>query len=308
MSSINKNHFGDKLFETIRKKENFLCLGIDPHLDLIPKVFQKKIKLTNDIYSKNNIKIVESFCIKLIETIADLVPAIKLQIAFFEQLGPEGFKLLSKLCHLIKEKHIICIIDCKRGDIGSTNNAYANAFFSKSSPYPCDAITINPWLGIETLNAFEQYIPKFGLFILVHTSNPGAKDLQEQKTVENKKLYEILIDKLNPKISKNIGKHNLSSIGIVTGATYPKELEHIRKKLPYAPFLIPGFGKQGGSIEDARLGLLPDKKYKNKFNSGIINSSRGLCFPISANNCNDIKSWKKEIYRNLEENISNLHL
>ena len=103
MPSINKNHFGDKLFETIRKKENFLCLGIDPHLDLIPKVFQKKIKLTNDIYSKNNIKIVESFCIKLIETIADLVPAIKLQIAFFEQLGPEGFKLLSKLCHLIKE-------------------------------------------------------------------------------------------------------------------------------------------------------------------------------------------------------------
>ena len=112
----------------------------------------------------------------------------------------------------------------------------------------------------------------------------------------------------NPKISKNIGKHNLSSIGIVTGATYPKELEHIRKKLPYAPFLIPGFGKQGGSIEDAKLGLLPDKKYKNELNSGIINSSRGLCFPISANNCNDIKSWKKEIYRNLEENISNLHL
>ena len=163
-------------------------------------------------------------------------------------------------------------------------------------------------MGIETLNAFEKYIPKFGLFILVHTSNPGAKDLQEQITIENKKLYEILIDKLNPIISKNIGKHNLSSIGIVTGATYPKELEHIRKKLPYAPFLIPGFGKQGGSIEDARRGLIPDKKYKNKFNSGIINSSRGLCFPISANNCNDIKSWKKEIYRNLEENISNLHL
>ena len=88
MPSINKTHFGDKLFETIRKKENFLCLGIDPHLDLIPKVFQKNIKLTNDIYSKNNIKIVESFCVKLIETIADLVPAIKLQIAFFEQLGP----------------------------------------------------------------------------------------------------------------------------------------------------------------------------------------------------------------------------
>ena len=307
MPFLDTKHFGNRLVNTIRKKENFLCLGIDPHLNLIPQVFQKKIKITHEIYSKNNIKIVENFCSNLIETIADLVPAIKLQIAFFEQLGPEGFKLLSKLCHLIKEKNIICIIDCKRGDIGSTNNGYANAFFSKSSPYPCDAITINPWLGIETLNAFEKYIPKFGLFILVHTSNPGAKDLQEQMTIENKKLYEILIDKLNPIIDKNIGKHKLSSVGIVTGATYPGELKYIRKKLPCAPFLIPGFGKQGGSINDAKLGLLPDEKYKNKFNSGIINSSRGLCFPISANNCNDIKSWKKEILKNLEDNISNLY-
>ena len=308
MPSINKNHFGDRLFETIRRKENFLCLGIDPHLDLIPKVFQKRIKITHTIYSKNNIKIVENFCIKLIETIADLVPVIKLQIAFFEQLGPEGFELLSRLCHLIKGKNIICIIDCKRGDIGSTNNGYANAFFSKSSPYPCDAITINPWLGIETLDSFEKYIPKFGLFILVHTSNPGAKDLQEQITVGNKKIYEILIDKLNPIINKNVGKNNLSSVGIVTGATYPTELKLIRKKLFHAPFLIPGYGKQGGSIDDAKLGLLPDEKYKNKFNWGIINSSRGLCFPICANNCNDIKSWKKEIYKNLEDNISSLFI
>ena len=308
MPSLNKKHFGDRLFDTIRKKENFLCLGIDPHLNLIPKVFQKKIKITHYTYSKNNIKIVEHFCVKLIETVAHLVPAIKLQIAFFEQLGPEGFKLLSKLCYLIKEKNIICIIDCKRGDIGSTNSGYANAFFSNSSPYPCDAITINPWLGIETINAFNKYIPKFGLFILVHTSNSGAKDLQEQITIGNKKLYEILIDRLNPIIDKNIGRHNLSSIGIVAGATYPKELNNIRKKLPYAPFLIPGFGKQGGSLEDAKHGLLPDKKYKNKFNSGIINSSRGLCFPICAKNCNDIKSWKNEIYKNLENNISSMYM
>ena len=88
MHNINKKHFGDRLFNTIRKKGTFLCFGIDPHLDLIPNVFQKKIKITREAYSKNNIKIVENFCIKLIETIADLVPVIKLQIAFFEQLGP----------------------------------------------------------------------------------------------------------------------------------------------------------------------------------------------------------------------------
>ena len=304
----NKNHFGDRLFYSIRKKGNYLCLGIDPHLNLIPKVFQKKIKITNTPYSKNNIKIVENFCQHLINTLGDLVPVIKIQIAFFEQLGPEGMKLLSKLCHLIKKKDIICIIDCKRGDIGSTNQGYANTFFSSKTPYPCDAITLNPWLGIETLSAFDKFIPKYGLFVLVHTSNSGANDLQEQITTNGKKLYEILIQKLNPTISKNVGNNKLSSIGIVAGATYPEEILSIRKKLPFAPFLIPGYGAQGGSLNDAKLGLISDEPYKNKLNFGIINSSRGLCFPKSAKKCKDIKSWKKEIYHNLENNISNLNL
>ena len=307
MITKGKNHFGDRLFYSIRKKENFLCLGIDPHLNLIPKVFQNKIKITNTPYSKNNIKVVEYFCKNLIDTLANLIPVIKIQIAFFEQLGPEGMKLLSKLCHIIRKKKIICIIDCKRGDIGSTNHGYANAFFSPKNPYPCDAITLNPWLGLETLNAFEKFIPKYGVFILVHTSNPGSRDLQEQLTVNNKKLYEVLVEKLKPMISKNIGKNSLSSVGIVTGATYPKEIFSIRKKLPFAPFLIPGFGAQGGSLDNAKLGLVSDEPYNNKLNFGIINSSRALCFPTSANNCRDIKSWKKEIYCNLENNITNLN-
>ncbi|MDC3063377.1 orotidine-5'-phosphate decarboxylase [Alphaproteobacteria bacterium] len=307
MVTKSKNHFGDRLFYSIRKKNNYLCLGIDPHLNLIPKVFQSKIKITSTPYSKNNIKIVEYFCKSLIDALADLIPAIKIQIAFFEQLGPEGMKLLSKLCHIIRKKEIICIIDCKRGDIGSTNHGYANAFFSAQNPYPCDAITVNPWLGIETLNAFEKFIPKYGLFILVHTSNPGSKDLQEQLTINNEKLYEVLIEKLKPIISKNIGKNKLSSVGIVTGATFPKEILSIRKKLPFAPFLIPGFGAQGGSLEDAKLGLVSDVSYNNKLNFGIINSSRSLCFPKSAKNCKDIKTWKREICCNLEKKISNLH-
>ena len=298
-----KNHFGDRLFHAIRRKDNFLCLGIDPHLDLIPKVFQKKIKVTKDICTKNNIKIVENFCKNLIEASADLIPAVKFQIAFFEQLGPNGLKLLSNLCHLLKKKNIICIIDCKRGDIGSTNNAYANTFFSKSTPYPCDAITLNPWLGIETLKSFENFIPKFGLFILVHTSNSGAKDLQEQITINKLKLYEILINKLMPIINQNVGRMNLSSIGIVTGATYPTELMKIREQITNSPFLIPGFGIQGGTLADAKLGLIKDKSFKNKLNSGLINSSRGLCFPKIARNCKNLKEWRNRIRQNLIETI-----
>ena len=206
-------HFGNRLFNAIRAKGNFLCLGIDPHLDLIPRIFQKKNKITDEIYTKENIKIVDLFCKSLIETTTDLIPVFKIQISFFEQLGPEGMKLLSDLCKIIYKTNTICIIDCKRGDIGSTNKSYANTFFSNSSPYPCDAITINPWLGIETLDAFDDYLPKFGLFILLHTSNSGAQDLQEQSTKQNLKIYEVLANKLLPKINVHQGRYGMSSIG-----------------------------------------------------------------------------------------------
>ena len=143
------NHFGDKLFHTIREKKSFLCFGLDPHLELIPKVFQTKYNINKKIYSKDNIKIVEKFSLTLIEACLDFVPVIKLQIAFFEQLGPEGLKILSRICKLIKNSSTLCIIDAKRGDIGSTNRAYANTFFDQSCPYPCDALTVNPWLGLD---------------------------------------------------------------------------------------------------------------------------------------------------------------
>lgn len=300
----NNKYFGDRLFNAIRAKKNFLCLGIDPHLNLIPNVFQVKYKIRKEIYSKDNIKIVDFFCKKLIEATIDLVPAVKIQISFFEQLGPEGMKILSRICNIIKKTETLCIIDCKRGDIGSTNVGYANTFFSEKSPYPCDAITINPWLGIETLNAFDKYIPKFGLFVLLHTSNNGAKDLQEQKINHNLKVYEILAKKLKPKIMSNLGKSGMSSIGVVAGATFPKDLKNLRKMLNASPFLIPGFGFQGGTLDNAKNGLIIDQQKKNKYNFGVINSSRDLCFPNSAKNCINIKSWKTMIKENLNDQIA----
>ena len=295
-----KIHFGDNLYYQIRKKESFLCLGLDPHLDLIPDVFQSKNKINKIIYSKENLLIVEKFCMCLIETCIELVPAIKLQIAFFEQLGPEGMKLLSKLCQIIKKTDTICIIDSKRGDIGSTNQAYFNTFFSSSSAYPCDAITINPWLGIDSIKVFTEKICSHqGLFILVHTSNPGSSDLQKKILKNGNKVYEELVKMLKPIIKKHKGKTGLSSIGIVTGATNKKETIKLRKELTACPFLIPGFGAQGGSLESARAGLIKDSNHKNVFNMGIINSSRGLCFPKKANKISTIKDWKKIIQNNL---------
>ena len=114
------DHFGDRLVEKIRKTKSFLCLGIDPHLDLIPEIF-------NEIGKFNNITIVETFCFSLLEAVIGKIPAIKPQIAFFEQLGPEGMILLSSLCKYAHSKGFLVIMDAKRGDIGSTSKAYANA-------------------------------------------------------------------------------------------------------------------------------------------------------------------------------------
>ena len=293
-------NFGDNLFYKIRQKESFLCLGLDPHLQLIPNIFQKKIKVNQIIYSKENLKIVENFCIALLETCIDIVPVIKLQIAFFEQLGPEGMMLFSKLCKMIKKSNTLCIVDAKRGDIGSTNQAYFNTFFSANSAYPCDAITINPWLGIDSIKIFtENILCHQGLFILVHTSNPGSVDLQKKVLKNGNQVYEELAKKLKPIIRKHEGKSGLSSIGIVTGATNKKETIKLREELTTCPFLIPGFGVQGGSLESARSGLIKDSGHNNFFNKGIINSSRGLCFPKKANKSSTIKDWKKIIQNNL---------
>jgi len=299
--TVTKNtHFGDQLFNKIREKESFLCLGLDPHLNLIPKVFQKKNKINCSISSLDNIKIVEKFCFSILESCLNLVPAVKLQIAFFEQLGPLGMKVFSDICFFIKKSNTLCIIDAKRGDIGSTNKAYSNTFFGKDTPYPCDALTLNPWLGLDSIKTFTEMVEdNKGLFILVHTSNQGSNDIQDKTLVNKIKVYDHLANLLKPIIEKYEGKSGLSSVGIVAGATYKNQIISLRKKLKSAPFLIPGYGAQGGSIEDARHGLKKDKKHNNLFNFGVINSSRSLCFPNHAKNCNTLYDWQKTIKENL---------
>ena len=142
------NHFGDRLVTKIRNSKSFLCLGVDPHLGLMPKIFDVT---TN---SSNIVGKVENFCFSLLDVANGLVPAIKPQIALFEQLGPNGMRLLSKLCKHAQSKKFLVIMDAKRGDIGSTSQAYANAYLGKDAPFPSDALTINPWLGIDSLEPF----------------------------------------------------------------------------------------------------------------------------------------------------------
>lgn len=285
------DHFGDKLVKKIRDTKSFLCLGVDPHLDLIPNIFD----LQNN--SSNIITKVEKFCFSLLDSAKDLVPAIKPQIALFEQLGPDGMKLLASLCKYAQSLNFLIIMDAKRGDIGSTSQAYANAYLGENAPYPSDAMTINPWLGIDSLDPFFKKASETssGLFVLVHTSNKGSKDIQEMPLTNGAKCYEHLAKLLKPIIENQKGDLGLSSIGIVSGATFKDESLALRKLLPSAPFLIPGYGAQGASAKDACAPLIKDSAFPNLLNFGLINASRSILFPEEAYLAKNIEEWKKLI-------------
>ena len=290
------NHFGDRLVEKIRKTKSFLCLGIDPHLDLIPEIFNDKDKV-------RSISKVENFCFSLVELVIGKIPAIKPQIAFFEQLGPDGMNLLASLCKYAHSKDFLIIMDAKRGDIGSTSKAYASAYLGKNAPFPSDALTINPWLGLDSLEPFFNKAEETGsgLFILVHTSNKGSLDIQEILLNQDLKCYEHLANILKPIIEKNNGKSGLSSIGIVSGATYKEQAISLRKILPSAPFLIPGYGAQGASASEASAPLIIDQSYSGLKNFGLINASRSVLFPENSYLVNSIKEWKDVILTELNK-------
>ena len=295
-------HFGDRLVNKIRETKSFLCLGIDPHLDLIPKIF-------NDNNNKiNNITKVEKFCFSLLDAVIGKVPAIKPQIALFEQLGPDGMKLLSSFCKYAHSKKFLVIMDAKRGDIGSTSKAYANAYLGKNAPFPSDALTINPWLGLDSLEPFFKKSKETGtgLFILVHTSNKGSHDIQELLIKEGLKCYEHLAKILKPIVENNKGELGLSSIGIVSGATYKEQSISLRKLLPSAPFLIPGYGAQGASAYDACAPLNLDKSFPGLRNFGLINASRSILFPETSYLVNSIEDWQNTILTELNRTNNEL--
>ena len=296
------DHFGDKLVKKIRDTKSFLCLGVDPHLDLIPDIFD----LQNN--SSNIVAKVEKFCFSLLDSAKDLVPAIKPQIALFEQLGPDGMKLLASLCKYAQSLNFLIIMDAKRGDIGSTSRAYANAYLGENAPYPSDAMTINPWLGIDSLEPFFKKASetRSGLFILVHTSNKGSKDIQEMPLTNGAKCYEHLAKLLKPIIENQKGDLGLSSIGIVSGATFKDESLALRKLLPSAPFLIPGYGAQGASAKDACAPLIKDSAFPNLLNFGLINASRSILFPEEAYLAKNIEEWKRIILNKINSTNNEL--
>lgn len=248
----------DRLYEAVEKKGH-VCVGLDTSLDYIPKDFLNKFVSPYDALFEFNKRIIDAT--------EDAVACFKVQIAYYEALGIEGMKVYSKTVKYLKSRGNIVIGDIKRSDISDTAKMYARAHFE--GDFEVDLITVNPYMGIDSITPFLEYVDKEkGIFVLVKTSNSSCRDLQTLYAGE-KRVFERVYDFLKPYIKKNLGKYGYSPIGAVVGCTNSDEALDIRKKLNGMFFLIPGYGAQGGGAEDVKR-LLVDG------NGGVVNSSRGI--------------------------------
>lgn len=249
----------DRLYEEVGKKGN-VCVGLDTHMDYIPKQIKEKYKDISEIIFQFNKKIID--CTQ------DITAIYKLQIAYYEAYGIEGLKAYKKTAEYLRKIDALSIGDVKRGDIAATADMYAKAHFQ--GDFETDFITINPYMGFDSITPYLKYLEdgKKGIFVLLRTSNPGAKDI-EYLNVNGEALYYHVGDKLEEMGKEYMGKSGYSSIGAVVGGTHTDEAIEIRERYKNMYFLIPGYGAQGARGKDVNL-------YLNKNNGGIVNSSRGI--------------------------------
>lgn len=265
----------DKLIDKIKETNNPTVIGLDPRYEMLPKCVTNKYSQDLEGVAKAIIEYNKA----LIDEIYDIIPAIKPQIAFYEMFGIPGMEAFKETCRYAKEKGMIVIADIKRGDIGSTAQGYSNAFLGKTpigkkeeAIFDVDFVTVNPYMGTDCVKPFIEDCKKYnkGIFILVKTSNPSSGELQDLKLENGKEVYRQVAELVEKWGEELRGEYGYSSIASVVGATYPEQLEQIRKTAPHTYFLIPGYGAQGGKANDIALG------FDSNGLGGIVNASRSL--------------------------------
>ena len=266
---MSSRNFADRLFSSVQEKKSIVVVGLDPHISMLPPELFGGVDLADapiEMLARGVLEFNEG----IIPVIAEYAAAVKPQVAFYEKLGPLGMKVFEATCACARKHGLVVIADVKRGDIGSTATAYAETFLG--GPYQSDSVTVNPYLGSDSLKPFiDKCESGYGLFVLVRTSNKSAIDFQDLETA-NGKVYEIVGDKVAALGEQWIGEMGYSSVGAVVGATWPGELEALRKRLPAVPFLVPGYGAQGGTAKDIVSAFDADG------NGAVVNSSRGILF------------------------------
>jgi len=261
----------NRLEERIAALNTSALVGLDPRWDQLPAA----IRGNNPAPSTEEMaRGFQQFCIEIVDIVAPLVPAVKPQVAFFEQLGPAGLQALHAVMRHARDRGMIVIADAKRGDIGSTAEAYADAWLdgdSGAAAFPADALTVSPYLGDDTLRPFVETAVNrnAGIYVLVRTSNPGAVTFQDRKT-DGTTLFEAVADTLQRLNDDLRGPHHWGPVGAVVGATWPEELSRLRSRMPNTPFLVPGYGSQGGTAADVA------PAFAGNMTAALVNSSRAI--------------------------------
>jgi len=250
----------DKLFLHVAAKGH-VCVGLDTDYEYLPAHFAKAFSHISDaLFSFNK---------QIIDATIDVAACFKVQIAYYEAFGMQGLEAYRKTLAYLRERKAIIIADVKRGDIAKTAEMYAKAHFS--GDFEADFMTINPYMGMDTIAPFLPFVKnnEKGLFVLIRTSNEGAKDIEYLPTENNQRVYNVVGEKLNAMGKDYLGRCNFSSIGGVMGCTLADEAREVRQQLDTTFFLIPGYGAQGGKAEDIAL-------YLKNGNGGVVNASRSI--------------------------------
>jgi orotidine-5'-phosphate decarboxylase len=273
-------HFGDRLTQRVSELGNPTVVGLDPRLDLIPSfILNASLQKYGETFEAASAAII-AFNIGIIDAVADIVPAVKPQIAFYELYGHAGFYAYEETVKYAQSKGMLVIGDAKRNDISSTAGAYAEAhlgsvdlFGKKAVPIGADALTVTPYLGTDGIKPFTEVCERDGkgIFVLVRTSNPSSDELQGQP-VGDHLLDEHVASLVEGWGRDMIGDTGFSSVGAVVGATYPEEAGILRQLMPNQIFLVPGYGAQGGTADDVK------PCFHENGTGAIVNSSRGIIF------------------------------
>ena len=266
-NNIETMSFSQLLSEAVSKKGNPVLVGLDPRWDSLPMVFRAETEgLMPPAHEVADS--FERFCESVIDIVASLVPAVKPQSAFFEQYGPAGMTALRNVIRYAKQKGLVVIFDGKRNDIGSTAEAYAAGILGAESAWGADALTVSPYLGDDSIEPFVKTAVQrsAGVYVLVKTSNPGGKMLQDLVS-DGKPMYRLVAEYV-----ERLSLQTSGSVGAVVGATWSEQLAELRQVMPTAPLLIPGYGAQGGTAKDVARAFHTDGS------GALVNNSRGIIF------------------------------
>lgn len=272
-------NFADRLIDSIRAKGNPCVVGLDPRIDLMPAFVKSgRGEPTREVIRA----IITDFHELIIDAVAGLVPAVKPQLAFFEQYGSAGVEAFENTVVSARRRGLLVIADGKRNDISSTAEAYAAAFLGeadilghKQKVFDADAATVTPYLGRDSLTPFTDACAQYGkgLFVVLKTSNPGSRDFQDQPVAATgRPLYESIAATISELGTTLVGESGYSSIGAVIGATFPEDGRKLRALMPRALILVPGYGAQGGSAESAAACFNADGL------GAVVSSSRGITY------------------------------